>query len=83
MNKIIVSLLVLTFMLTTVVACSDDDTDGTQSSAPSVEGMTSENLDAWGNVSLGIEGVDSNSGITSTTSSADKDQGYEDWVPLD
>ena len=48
-------------MLTMVVACSDDDTEGTESTtsaggdASSTIGLTSEELDAWGDISIGLE----------------------------
>ncbi len=84
MKRIIITLLALTFMLTMVVACSDDEetnsdigssvTNGTQ---PSNEELTSEELDAWGNISIEVEpgdgGLSSNDTVTSSDEAASTD----------
>ncbi len=97
MKRIITALLVLTFMLTMTVACGNDDEKndtGSQANTSSVEEMTSEELEAWGDVQIQIE--TSSEGNTQTTvsdgsstgstasgtTSSDKDEGFLDWVPI-
>ena len=67
MKKLIIALLAMTLMLTAFVACGDNDTDSTSSTndnkvdgvkpngSSSVQSLTSDELDAWGDVSIGFE----------------------------
>ena len=142
MKKLIVALLAMTLMLTAFVACGGDDADNASSAndnkvdavkpndSSSVQSLTSDQLDAWGDVSIGFESGDSTYGdetssndgnttsndtvtsdtssdsasstdsttstgnsATSTTGSAtgsknnntssyDKDQGFDPWIPI-
>ena len=81
MKRIILMLLALTLMMTAFVACDENDTDNSSSAADvsSIEELTSEEQDAWGNTSLDVGG---NSSSTSSNASSDKDQGFQPWVPL-
>ena len=73
MKKLIIALLAMTLLLTAFVACGGDDTDNASSTdkevqavkpngSSSVQSLTSEEMDAWGDVSIGFESGDSTYG---------------------
>lgn len=85
MKRLFLMLLALTLMVTIFVACDENNTDNNSSTTntsdvSSVEELTSEEQDAWGNTSLDVGG--DTSATTSANASSDKDQGFQPWVPL-
>lgn len=84
MKRFISMVLALSLIMTIFVAC-DDQTDNNASAngasnVSSVEELTSDEQDAWGNASLEV-GTEA-SETTSADASSDKDQGFLGWVTL-
>lgn len=82
MKRLILMLLTLTFIMTAFVACDDktenSSTAGTTDASSTVE-LSSDEQNAWGDTSITV-GIESESSTDNTSS--DKDQGFEDWIPL-